>query len=713
MEQDHLRPDRLARCREHRRDGRRRGPPVRQRRLKLTLKNHNEGQGGAGDQTPRRLYVYSAGILRQRRLGRILAGGGYRLALGLPGPGDEVAVWGQSPYAARGERVAARRGVPVVRIEDAWLRSLHPGRDGEPPLGLLVDHTGVHFDGRAPSDLETLLATHPLDDHALLGRARAGIARLQASGLSKFSAFDPDAPLPEPGYVLVIDQTRDDAAVRASGADRNRFLEMLYWAQEENPGRRILIRSHPETRTGHRDGHFTAADAGGRIAFCDGDAAPRSLLDGAVAVYTVSSQMGFEAILAGHRPRVFGMPFYAGWGLSSDEAPIPRRGRSLTRVQLFAAAMLLYPLWYDPCRERPCSFEDAVGALEARVRAWREDRAGWVAEGMRLWKRRHVQQFFGGQKPVIFADGHAARTRAEASGRRRMVWAGKARDEAAVRVEDGFLRSRGLGAALVPPLSLVLDDLGIYYDPTRPSRLERLIAASPGLRPDELDRARLLIERLTASGVTKYTPGGPLPDLPGGRRILVPGQVEDDASVLLGSPQIGRNAELLARVRAEAPDAVLIWKPHPDVAAGLRPGAVEAPERWADVVLDRVDTGALLRQVDEVWTMTSLTGFEALLRGAAVTVLGAPFYAGWGLTRDLGPVPARRLGGARPTLEGLVHAALIACPRYRDPVSGLPCPVEVVLDRLESGTIPAPGPARRGLSKLQGLLAGHAHLWRR
>lgn len=108
--------------------------------------------------------------------------------------------------------------------------------------------------------------------------------------------------------------------------------------------------------------------------------------------------------------------------------------------------------------------------------------------------------------------------------------------------------------------------------------------------------------------------------------------------------------------------------------------------------------------------MTSLTGFEALLRGVRVTCLGAPFYAGWHLTRDLGPVPDRRT--ARPDLVQLVHAALIAYPRYWDPVSHRPCPVEVALDRLAAGDIPRPGRMNRLFSKLQGQLAGYAHLWR-
>lgn len=611
--------------------------------------------------------------------------------------------------------MAARHAAPLVRIEDAFLRSLHPGRDGEPPLGLLIDHSGLHFDPRQPSDLETVLATHPLDDSALMARARGAMARMRAAHLSKYSATLPEADLPQAPYVLVMDQTEGDASVRASKADRNRFLEMLFYARDENPGQRIILKTHPETQAGHRMGHFRPEDAEGPVAFHDGPASPWALLDGATAVYTVSSQMGFEAILAGHRPRVFGAPYYAGWGLTDDQDPIPRRQRRLSRAQLFAAAMMLYPVWYDPYRDRLCEIEDVLATLEARSRAWREDRLGWVGTGMRLWKRHPMQKIFGGTKRMRFADDvDKSRALAARTGRRRMVWASSAQDDDAVRIEDGFLRSRGLGAELIPPLSLALDPVGIYYDPTRPSHLEGLIFHNArNLRPDQTERARQLIRSLTRSGLSKYNLSGDLPTLPPGRRLLVPGQVEDDASILAGSPDIQSNAALLRRARLANPDALILWKPHPDVEAGLRKGAVDTPGDQADLCLDRCDMGALLREVDEVWTMTSLTGFEALLRGCRVTTLGVPFYAGWGLTRDLGPVPARRLSGPRPSLEALVHAALIDYPRYFDPVTGTACPVEVVVDRLAQGNLPQRSPINRALSKLQGVFASQAHLWRR
>jgi len=670
----------------------------------------------AAEPVSRRLFAYTAGFLWQPRLRALLRAAGYSLHLGLPGPTDRVVVWGRSPYSARGEAVAARRGTGLVRLEDAFLRSIHPGRQrgAGGPLGLMIDPDGVHFDASRPSQLERLLAKEPLDDTALLDRAREGMARLKASNLSKYNDFDERLEPPPPGYVLVIDQTAGDASIRHGGASTGTFREMLAVAQIENPGARIVIKTHPETRAGLRAGHYGAQNIDARTTLLTDPVSPWALLEGAVAVYTVSSLLGYEAILAGHRPRVFGQPFYAGWGLTQDETPVPRRARRLTRAQIFAASHILAPVWFDPCRQRLCSFEEALDQLEAEVRTFRADRLGHVATGMRLWKRRPLQQIFGGETPVRFVEPpQKAAEVAQVQGRSLLIWAGKEPagfSAPALRVEDGFLRSKGLGADLVPPLSLVTDGSGIYYDPTRPSDLEALIAAP--LPPGGERRAERLMAALRKAGVSKYNLDGGIPALPEGHRILVPGQVEDDASIRLGAGETCTNLALLAKARTENPAAVVIFKPHPDVEAGLRPGAVPAAEalRYADLVVQKSNPIALIEAVDEVWTMTSLLGFEALLRGKKVTVTGAPFYAGWGLTRDLGTIPARRI--ARPGLAHLVHAALISYPRYFDPISRRPCPPEVVLERLSKGPLPRPGPLNRTLAKLQGLFAAWACLWR-
>ncbi len=190
-----------------------------------------------------------------------------------------------------------------------------------------------------------------------------------------------------------------------------------------------------------------------------------------------------------------------------------------------------------------------------------------------------------------------------------------------------------------------------------------------------------------------------------------------------GAGDVRNNLALLQAARQANPDAVLIYKPHPDVEAGLRHGAIPARMTWtalADVIVPDGDADrACWTHVDEVWTMTSLLGFEALLRGKPVTCLGAPFYAGWGLTRDLGPIPDRRLRRA----DG--NAATPA--RYHRPG---PCHADRLSALLRPGQPPAlparggcrtaaqearchsPGPFNRILAKLQGRFASHAHLWR-
>ena len=654
--------------------------------------------------TPRRLFVFNLGFWKTPHLARILTLAGLRPTAGWPRAGDAVGLWGASPTAWRGRTVAARTGAQVVTVEDAFLRSVLPGRARgriarRGPWGLLIDPVGLHFDPTRPSLLEGLIAR---PDPRALADAPQALARLRAADLSKYNHHDPAIAPPRAGYVLVIDQTRGDASLR--GAGRDRFLQMLAAARDEHPGRRIVIRTHPETAAGLRAGHLGAGDLRAGDVLCDGPVSPWRLVEGADAVYAVSSQLGYEALLAGHRPRLFGQPFYAGWGLTEDEDAPPRRGPA-TAQALFAASHLSGPVWYDPCRDRLTDFHGALDQAEAEARAFRQDRHGHLAHGMRLWKRPFLAREFGEIRPLRHARAPSERVT--------LAW-GAAADAVpgALRVEDGFLRSRGLGAALTPPLSLVADDLGIYFDPTRPSRLERLIAEGPP--PGGHDRARRLIAALIAAGVTKYNTGtpAPLPPPDGRRRILVPGQVEDDASIRLGAGNERTNLALLARTRAENPDAVIVYKPHPDVEAGLRPGTLTPAEAHglADHVAAGADPLSLIAAVDEVWTITSTLGFEALLRGCPVTVLGAPFYAGWGLTRDLGPVPPRR--AARPDLAGLVHACLIAYPRYRDPVSGLPCPPEVAIERLRDGEARA-APALRLLAKAQGALAGQSWIWRR
>jgi capsular polysaccharide export protein len=271
-------------------------------------------------------------------------------------------------------------------------------------------------------------------------------------------------------------------------------------------------------------------------------------------------------------------------------------------------------------------------------------------------------------------------------------------DVRVIRIEDGFLRSVGLGADLIRPLSVVVDRRGIYYDATAPSDLEELLGSTQ-FTPALLQRARALRERLVATRLTKYNVGSTPWVRPAAlaRVLLVPGQVESDASLRLGAPGIRTNLELLQAVRRANPGAFVIYKPHPDVLAGLRAagdGESRAHE-WCDLKLTDVAMGDLLCQVDELHAITSLAGFEALLRGLPVRCYGQPFYAGWGLTSDVHPI-ARRT--RRLTLDELIAGALILYPTYLSRSSGRIISVESALEELldwrERGDIP---PLLRGM----------------
>lgn len=273
---------------------------------------------------------------------------------------------------------------------------------------------------------------------------------------------------------------------------------------------------------------------------------------------------------------------------------------------------------------------------------------------------------------------------------------------ALIEVEDGFIRSAGLGANCVPPQSIVLDEVGVHFDARTPSRLENILQFGV-FPPDLLARARALRQWITSLGLSKYDRGDERLERRNERlHVLVPGQVEDDRAVLssIGPPLT--NLDLLRRVRQARPDAHLIYKPHPDVEAGHRKGAIAdaVALEIADEVVRAPSISSWINLVDEIHVNSSLAGFEALLRNRTVATYGVPFYAGWGLTEDLGPVPERRT--AKRSLDELVAATLIVYPRYVDPVTNLPCSPEVLVAQL-SALGPADAGGQSPLTRLRGL----------
>lgn len=596
---------------------------------------------------------------------------------------DGVLAWGRKPSAQRAEARAAEWGVPLVRLEDGFLRSVGLGED-EPPLSVVVDDLGIYYDAGAPSRLERLVGSSltPAQDM----RALALAAQWRAARVSKYNQAREAPGLVHEGDVLVIDQTFGDASIAHGGATPASFTRMLEAALDEHPAARVLLKVHPDVLAGRKRGHFALLSPGAaaRVTLLASPAHPCGLVEAASAVYTVTSQMGFEALLWGRPLRCFGLPFYAGWGLSHDELAASRRGPA-PLAALLHAALIAYPRCLDPETGQRCEPERLVEWMGLQRRQRERFPPQMVAVGFSRWKKPIARAFFAGselrfqsvRKPVPEGAGLVLWGR-------RPVPPGVSAGTPVVRLEDGFLRSVGLGAELVRPLSWVMDGEGMYYDATAPSALERLLADTR-FEDSLRHRAAALRERILALGLTKYNVGQGGWRRPAGLKpvVLVVGQVESDASIRLGATGVKTNVGLLKAVRAERPDAHLVYKPHPDVVAQLREagrGEGQAAQ-WCDELVMDAPMDPMLRQVDEVHVLTSLAGFEALLRGTPVVCWGSPFYAGWGLTDDRVAQPRRQ---RRLSLDELVAGVLLLYPTYVSRVTGRFTTAERALEELQA-----------------------------
>lgn len=661
------------------------------------------------------LWTQSSGILARRRqisacLGQPLA----RLEPSsecVPQAGDVLVGWGQKANTAEIKQQAQALGLPYWQLEDGFIGYIgHPARGGK-AVSLIADPVGIYYDARQPSWLEQLIAT-PCEP-GMLARAERLTDELVRFGITKYNCYTtrPDALAPQAPYgeeqglpasmaegllqdgrprVLLVDQVAGDLSIPGALASEADFLIMVAAARRNHPGARLLLRTHPDTRFGKKRGVLARltqklpelAD----LEIVSEPSHPHLLLKRVDAVYTVSSQLGFEALLIGKPVHCFGMPFYAGWGLTHDNKRCERRvlaraDGAISLPQLVAAALICYPRYVDPVLGERCEVEDVVKLLAHQQMAPARWRRLYLV-GFSLWKRAFMRTFCAHLADELrFVRRPPGRLTGD---EQVLVWGSRYPElVSAIRVEDGFIRSSGLGSNLCRPSSLSIDPVGIYFDSRRPSALEQLLNYEP-IDEALLARGNRLLALLRRSRVSKYNVGTSMPFQPpqdGRELVLVVGQVDGDASILCGSPVIRSNEQLLWAVRAAKPQAHILFKPHPDVVCGNREGTISASclAECVDSQVIQCDLASLYPHIDELHTMTSLSGFEALVQGVKVTTWGQPFYSGWGLTRDIHP-PARR---ERPLpLAALVCLTLAAYPRYIDWQSGLWCSPEQLIRKL-------------------------------
>lgn len=642
----------------------------------------------------------SRGIGKITRLATLLQTRDAKFVQAGPATRADVYVgWGNKPSGKRAMELAKKAGRPFVLLEDAFIRSHAPQSvSGEQSLGLCLDDLGIYYDASRSSRLEQLVKGACSDQHAI-ARGKQLMAHLARSKICKYNNFDPVQSVDiEAGFVLVVDQTWQDHSVSGAGADEQTFASMLDAAIAENPGSRIVVKLHPEVLADKKKGYLKDLATKAGCTLLADNINPWDLFKHTSCVYTVSSQLGFDALLAGRKVRCFGMPFYAGWGLTHDETTCDRRtGFKPDLAAIADAAFNQYASYVSAYDDEPNDAATAINQLTDIRNAHQENARLAAFYQVTPWKWTRIKSMFCplAKDQTFFWTRKGAIAAAKKRHGDLVAWASRIDETLTIacknagvnlqRLEDGFIRSVGLGTNFHLPMSLIIDDLGIYYDPRQPSRLEYILQNAT-FQPDDLERAQNLIDTIVTNAISKYNVGETETldgSIPADKNIiLVPGQVDDDASIRFGGNGM-TGAQLLSQVRSSNPDAFIIFKPHPDVLSGQRPGLRDKQtiEKYADINTGSSDIsiGALIEICHAVHTISSLTGFEALLRGKQVHCYGLPFYAGWGLTIDSTVCPRRT---RKLSLQMLAFATLIEYPRYHDPVANLPCGPEQVIRRI-------------------------------
>lgn len=608
-------------------------------------------------------------------------------------------------------------------LEDGFIRSFLSGQLTY-PLSIVIDDEGIYYDCHHPSELETLL--NSVEDILLsldfqsvdVFRAREMINQFHLSKYNHAPDFDAsvfDQPQwHERKRVLVIDQTAGDMSIVYGGADDARFAAMLRSARADFPDALIVVKTHPEVSGGVKRGYLTEVTEDDRTCVLRDSVNPIQLLQAVDVVYVVTSTMGFEALLVGKPVVTFGVPWYAGWGCTDDRAalyqdfsnskltsdnpsvqrmqallPAPtdwrtRRTRTRTVDELFAAAYFRYARYLNPVTHERGTIFDVMDSLVLQKNMVKRFSGRMIAVGFRRWKAANLRPMLSAfPDKVLFVKSTEHAQKLNLTSSDCLIHWGKKVPQGLTELactsgarllcmEDGFARSVGLGSDLIRPHSLVLDERGIYFDPTSPSDLEHILNHDVF---DETDirRAQAVRAFIVEHNISKYnidvlqTPDW-VAQSQGKVVVFVPGQVEDDASIQFGCTTVKTNLDLLKSARAAHPDGFIVYKPHPDVMAKNRVGALalDSARHFANVIEAHTSVVSCIHACDVVHTMTSLTGFDALLRGKKVVVYGRPFYSGWGLTEDKGEAFSEGRRVRALSLDELVAGALLHYPVYYD-----------------------------------------------
>ena len=299
--------------------------------------------------------------------------------------------WGRKNSGLKAVELAKKHTTSFVLLEDGFIRSLGLGVEGYPSFSLVEDDVGIYYDATVPSKLENLLNIYDFSaDSELMKKAQKAIELIRVHNISKYN----NAPKVDTRFqskfgmtegvsgmtkgafgmteikkrVLVIAQTAGDASLKYGMLDDYTTDDMISSAISENPDATVYLKVHPDVLSGKKKSDIDINVAKKKCIIIEENINPISLLKYFDKVYTKTSGMGFEALLVGCECVCFGMPFYAGWGITDDRTKCERRKRVLSVEEVFAAAYILYTRYYNSYEKRECDIFEVMQEIVAKRR---------------------------------------------------------------------------------------------------------------------------------------------------------------------------------------------------------------------------------------------------------------------------------------------------------------------------------------------------------
>ncbi|MDJ0625990.1 MAG: hypothetical protein QNJ31_06460 [Candidatus Caenarcaniphilales bacterium] len=609
-----------------------------------------------------------------------------------------VLTWGYKKRIKDARKLANKLKKPLVHLEDGFLRSLKKGRECNSPLSLIIDDLGIYYDANTTSRLEYILQNFDqylkdknISKSNLLEKAKKAIKLKNKYKLTKFNHYTEEIAYEFPSnkrILLLIDQAENDASVEYGFANEQTFREMLNQALKLEDTH-IVVKLTPANQIGYLEKLILKDKTLEKQITCfSKNTNPIDLLTKVDEVHTVSSQLGFEALLLGLPVKCFGVPFYSNWGLTEDVQIISRRNQNRNILELFAASYILYPRYINPFSGESTDIFYTLELLKKQVEINQKNSGEIYCFGFNLftrqsWKRNRIKKLLTSTNNKIYfpSSVEQAKTMGINSKSKIYVWGSKDSKIEGLsqlskelnlnigRIEDGFIRSAGLGSG-IKAISSIVDSAGIYFDPQTESDLENIFNNSE-FNEELIESAKKIKNFLLKNNIDKYnieTSSKININFPTNKKIiLVPGQISQDASIKRGCIEpINTNLNLLKKVKEENPDAYIIFKVHPDIiySNGIKDNIPnEEFFKYCDHFEEESKAIELISYVDEVHTMTSQVGFEALIRDKKVVTYGFPFYMGWGLSEDKLKIAKRK---RKLSVDELIAGTLILYPRYFD-----------------------------------------------